>query len=78
MIKARIRVEGIACQVYRSVQAGFDKTAVVVPGIPYVTDQEAITPFLVEMGYGVFQPQYLGTFDSDGKFTPESAIETLI
>jgi hypothetical protein len=78
MYKARIRVDGLACLVFRPEERGFDKTAVVASGIPYVTDEEPITPILNELGYGVIQPQYIGTFDSDGRFTPEGCIETLL
>lgn len=77
MNKARIRVQGLAAQVYWEKPVGFDKTAVVVPGLPYETTQEPITKILTDHGYGVIQPQYMGSYDSDGQFSPQGCVQTL-
>jgi hypothetical protein len=79
MNKARIRANGLAALVYWGDDpSGFDRTAFVIPGLPYELTLSPATELLVEMGYGVVQPQYRGSYDSDGMFTPENCIETIL
>lgn len=75
--KARIRTNGIAGLVFWDERPGFDKTAVIAPGLPYAPTVETIAPLLTATGYGVVQPQYHGSFDSDGSFTPIGCIQSL-
>lgn len=77
MNKARIRVNNIAALVFWNDGDGFDRTAVVLPGVPYETSQDPLTPLLLSSGFGVIQPQYIGTFDSKGELSPDSCIETV-
>lgn len=82
MNKARIRehIAGydLAAQVYWLGDGGFGRSAVSLPGLPSATTMDAITPLLCRWGYGVVQPQYIGTYDSDGDpFTPESAVRSV-
>lgn len=76
MEKARTRDAGLATQVYWPSEEGFAHAAAFFAGLPYVTDVEPTTEVLVDLGFGVFQPQYRGTYDSDGLFSPNSAIDT--
>jgi hypothetical protein len=78
MNKARIRIDGLAALVYWPDGAGFSKTALIAPGLPYDLAQDRIVPVLTASGFGVIQPQYIGTYDSDGFFTPQGCIETLL
>lgn len=79
MYKARVRADGIASLVYwRGSRDGFDRTALFLNGMPYTPELNPfLREFLLDLGYGVVAPQYLGTFDSDGFFSPESAVETV-
>ena len=76
MKKARIRENELAAQFYWSTD-NVKKIVLTAPGMPYVPDEEAFTSFLSDFGCGVLQPQYIGTYDSSGIFTPENAVETL-
>jgi len=76
--KARVRTGGLAAQVYWEGNGGFERTVLFAPGIPYVTDREAITPLLVNLGFGVVQVQYPGTYDSEGPFEPEGCAGVLL
>lgn len=77
MQKARTRRNGLACLGFWPSGAAFDKTALFFDGMPYVPAITPMTQYLVDRGYGVLQPQYMGTFDSDGKLTPQSAVDTV-
>lgn len=78
MNKARVRINGLASLVYWEDEVGFDQTALVVPGLPYETSESPFVQLLAPASFGVIQPQYMGTFDSEGEFSPESAVETLL
>lgn len=78
MNKARIRIKGMAAQVYWPDTGETQRLAVVASGLPYAPDKEPITELLVQSGYMVLQPQYAGTYDSDGAFSPTAAISTLL
>jgi hypothetical protein len=46
-------------------------------GIPTTNTTTASTKLLTSFGYGVIQPQYIGTYDSDGILTPENCVKTI-
>lgn len=77
MQKARTRRNGLACLGFWPNGREFSKTALFFDGMPYVPTITPMTEYLVDRGYGVIQPQYIGTFDSDGQFTPQSAVDTV-
>lgn len=51
--------------------------AINLPGLPARIHGTPIVPLLLRCGYSVFQPQYFGTYDSDGTFDPRMAYETV-
>jgi hypothetical protein len=51
--------------------------AVNLPGLPARIHATPIVPTLLELGYAVVQPQYFGTYDSEGDLVPESAYRTV-
>lgn len=78
MARFRIRQDGLAAHVYDNDVLNQDKPiAIFCPGLPYEAREEAVTHELVRRGWQVLQIQYLGTYDSDGDFTPESSIQTV-
>ena len=48
-----------------------------LPGSPSNTSDEFVRRF-VRCGFVVAIPEYIGTFDSYGKFTPESSVDTIL
>lgn len=77
MQKARTRQNGLTCLVFWPSGNSFNRTALFFDGMPYVPSITPMTEYLVNRDYGVIQPQYFGTFDSDGNLTPDSAVETV-
>jgi len=53
------------------------KIALALPGLPYVPGAQDYFLELIDCGYSVIQPQYIGTYDSTGTFSPDSAICTV-
>lgn len=47
------------------------------PGLPYVPGAQPYFTDLIDRGYLIVQPQYIGTYDSEGKFSPAGAIRTV-
>lgn len=48
-----------------------------LPGLPGRPDGTPAVRALVDMGFGVVQPQYLGTYDSEGPFDPRESWRTI-
>lgn len=67
---------GTCAEVYEPAD-GTIGTALVLLGFPATIGESALTRFLQGSGLTVVQPHYAGTYDSDGLFTPESAIATV-
>jgi len=77
--KARIREEGIASLVsWLGDSTGFDKSASFFTGIPSRNTTSPVTRIMTQLGYGVIQPQYIGSYDSDGELLPENCVETIM
>jgi hypothetical protein len=77
MHKMRIRENGLAVQAYAHQGDKLRQIAVVFPGLPYVPGLQECGRFLFSLGFDVVQPQYTGTYDSDGVFSPRTAIQTV-
>lgn len=45
--------------------------------MPYVPAISPLSNYLVSKDYGVIQPQYYGSFDSEGYLTPKRAVSTI-
>lgn len=78
-MRTRIRELGLAAHIYQpDRQIAVDAPlAVFAPGLPFEAREESMSSYLVEHGWQVLQVQYPGTYDSDGDFTPDSAIESM-
>lgn len=77
MIRVRLRKNGFASMYFAENRDRMDKIALNLTGIPTTTTPTPAVPFLVSMGYSVFQPQYIGSFDSAGEFAPENTIRSV-
>lgn len=77
MHKMRLREDGFAAQAFTHEDDRMRQIAVVFPGLPYIPGLQESGRFLFSLGYDVVQPQYTGTYDSDGKFSPHTAIGTV-
>ncbi|MBP8533698.1 hypothetical protein [Streptomyces sp. MK37H] len=77
MFKMRIREDGFAAHAYAHDKANLRNVAAVFPGLPYVPGLQECGEFLYSLGYDVVQPQYSGTYDSDGEFSPQSAVDSV-
>lgn len=77
MEKARTRRDGLATLAFWPDGHTFERTALFLDGMPYVPVLAPLSEFLVERGYGVIQPQYFGSFDSEGLLTPDAAVRTV-
>jgi len=76
--KDRFISNNIACDVFSGeTPDGNQKNAVYFYGFPGSTGQTIVTDFLVNLGFVAIQPHYPGTYESDGKHTPQSAIKSL-
>lgn len=71
-----ITESGICCEVMSPKQSLME-TAMVLLGFPATIGESALTNFLQELGFVVVQPQYPGTYDSSGVFTPDSATSSV-
>ena len=76
MQKARIRQKGLAT-LFHWIGPKIERNCFFLTGIPTTTEPVSVTEFLCDLGFGVFQPQYHGAFDSDGEFSPQGCIETV-
>src|SRR5680860_100370 len=74
MTRYRWRSRGVAGNVFD--QGDGFPIALVLPGLPYVPGSSEYIERLAEE-FCVVQPQYAGTYDSEGEFTPSSAIRTV-
>jgi pimeloyl-ACP methyl ester carboxylesterase len=75
MIEFRIKENDILMGVYLNGSKG---NIVYAPGMPQTLDK--YHPFVLQMerlGYNLFIPRYMGTYESDGKFSTENSVRTL-
>ncbi len=63
------------CDAYIPDQVLEQRLALFLYGFPATIGENLMTNFLLKNGYFVVQPHYPGTYDSGGKFTPQSAEE---
>jgi len=70
--------ELIAGQVYLGSGSETRGYMIFCQGMPYVPCMEAIVPKAIKSGLAVIQVHYAGTYDSDGSFTPQEAIQSII
>ena len=55
----------------------FDRILLFLPGLPSYPGQPSFLNTALRLGVGVVMPQYLGSYQSDGTFTPQGCIETV-
>lgn len=55
----------------------FDKLLIFLPGLPSYPGQPSFLDAALKLRVGVVMPQYLGSYQSDGIFTPHGCIETV-
>lgn len=77
MSRFRFIEDGLCCDVFYDKRKNNDECALFLYGFPATVGSNKLTDVLVEMGYTVLQPHYLGTYDSKGDFTPQSAFDTV-
>jgi len=77
MARYRFRYKGIICDVYEPKSGSTPYAAIFLYGFPATIGENSATDLLLSCGFTVLQPHYSGTYDSDGLFSPQSAIETL-
>ena len=70
----RFREEGIAGKIFGS---GDSPWCLNLPGLPGRPDGTPAVDYLISRGLTVVQPQYGGTYDSDGDFDPREAWRTV-
>ena len=76
--RTRIRNAGLAAMVgWNGSQSGFTRTAAYFTGIPSRNSTAVTTKLIIEAGIGVIQPQYYGTYDSEGELTPDNCVNTI-
>ena len=77
--KYRLRYGPVAADLFTQRSwASLDRpVAIVLPGLPDFAGPTALTSGLLGMGCAVLQPHLLGTYDSDGVFSPDGCRETL-
>jgi hypothetical protein len=68
---------GIMSDVYEPEGGLAEHAAILLYGFPATISENAATDLLVSSGFSVFQPHYPGTYDSEGLFTPQSAVEVI-
>ncbi|MHB1907404.1 MAG: alpha/beta hydrolase family protein [Nitrososphaerales archaeon] len=74
----RFRLQSVAGSLFQGEKR--DKIAILLPGVPgsLYSDRSEIVARLVRDGFVVIAPEYIGTFASDGKFTFENAVDTIL
>lgn len=77
MSRFRFIEDGLCCDVFYDKRKNKNECALFLYGFPATVGSNKLTDMLVEMGYTVLQPQYFGTYDSKGDFTPDSAFYTV-
>jgi pimeloyl-ACP methyl ester carboxylesterase len=77
--KYRLRYGSIAADLFtdRSWKSLRRPLAIFLPGLPDFVGPTALTTELVRHGVAVLQPHLVGTYDSDGLFSPEGCRDTL-
>jgi pimeloyl-ACP methyl ester carboxylesterase len=75
MKRVRFIEQGLTCDVFQPDGTNEDTPgALYLYGFPGSIGENSVTRFLLSEGYVVLQPHYPGTYDSDGTFTPDSAV----
>lgn len=67
-------IDGILIDVFKSKKHEPKYTAIYLYGFPGSNGSNLFIEYLVDKGFIVFQPNYPGTFDSDGKHSPLNSI----
>ena len=71
MYSTRVNLNGVMCNYSLNQDSKSKGIAIHLPGLPNLPIPiPGITQFLVELGYEVIQPHYIGTYDSAGYFEP--------
>jgi len=76
--RIRFFVKGIACDVYypEDIEPN-GKAGLYLHGFPGSIGVNIVIAYLLNEGYTVLQPHYPGTYDSDGRCEPETAISMI-
>jgi pimeloyl-ACP methyl ester carboxylesterase len=75
MARYRFVYKGIMCDTYEPSNGSAKEVALLLYGFPATIGENAATDFLRANGFLVLQPHYPGTYDSEGAFTPQSAVD---
>ena len=75
MARYKITFGDLLVDVYEKSVGQSSRSALFLPGFPATIAENFVTKLLNQMGYCVFFPQYPGTYDSGGSFTPRASIE---
>ena len=76
MKKKRFVVDGLAGDIYFEPNIEPTAASMFLFGFPAFIGPNPMTHKVVSAGYLSFQPHYLGTYDSDGQFSPKTLMET--
>jgi pimeloyl-ACP methyl ester carboxylesterase len=71
----RFVYKGIMCDTYEPSNGPAKEAALLLYGFPATIGENAATELLRASGFLVLQPHYPGTYDSEGTFTPQSAVD---
>lgn len=77
MQKIRIRQEGLAALAFTHQPDVLRQVVLCLPGLPFVPGLQTFGKLAFELGCDVVQLQYAGTFDSEGEFSPGSAVDSV-
>lgn len=77
MKKVAFRMDGISGEMYSASANGTKPICLYLSGLPGSTGRNAGTFFFANKGFAVLQPQYMGTYDSDGAFTPSNTFDSV-
>jgi hypothetical protein len=57
---------------------GDSGNVIISPGLPqYIDKHHSVIKYLSRAGYNIFTPRYIGSWESDGKFSIKNCVETL-
>jgi alpha-beta hydrolase superfamily lysophospholipase len=78
MIEVRFNANGLMVGFYEAL-ADSGKNIILCQGLPgYVTPKHQFINDLTELGFNVFVPRYYGTWESDGDFSPQTSLKSVI
>lgn len=69
---------GIAAELYVPRKRRSGMGAVYLPGLPGWPGENPTIRLMIELGFTVIVPQYLGSYESDGHFTPKNCLRTAL